>query len=330
MAEPTSAEVPFDGLAYIKASNEADALRKAGKQPAPVVKATELVAAPLKEEGDEALTRDGQHLASKSQRRQLTLAQKEASEERGKRLALEGLIEKGIIKPAEAAKLEVAPATEVEPKREGYPSDAEFYKAISKWYADKAGAQAIATIEEKQTKAQRDEALYGSFNAADIKAATDVAELFSDWKDVAAQAIKDAEKRVEDSEDGTDPLILDPMKNPLLFGKFHASKQKAALLYHFAKNPDVMRELLETKDPVEQIEFLKELEGEVKVLYRKKEEKKAPTAAEVDAGLQRPSETVSVRSGTAVEDVPPMTLADGKTLNPAWKAYRNMQDGRRR
>lgn len=321
---------PFDAFAHIKASNEADEARRQGKQPPTPAKPAEPAVAKPTEPVESEGTRDGQHLATKSQRRMLTLAQKEASEERGKRLALESLIEKGVITPAAAAKVSDAPKEPEEPKRASYPDDAAFYKAISKYYGDKAAKDAVATVEEKQAQADVAAKVQRDYEAADAKVKTDILERFEDWAEVSKAAMEAAEKRMDESEDGKDPLTIGRPETQTFNQMFHLSKQKAALMYHFAKNPDALGDFLGMEDgSIDQILAFKELEGELKVLYPKKQAKPAETAADRDAKKAKPSEAVTVKGGEAVSGTPEMVLADGKTLNPAWKTWRNQQDGRR-
>ena len=114
----------------------------------------------------------------------------------------------------------------------------------------------------------------------------------------------------------------------------HLSRYKAAVMYHLAKYPDELDEMLEMPAQ-DQIEAFHQLEGELKERYYKGKkvavpEPKAsePTAAERDAKKPKPSEAVSVKGGSqAANGIPALFLPDGHTINPAWKAYRNSVQG---
>jgi hypothetical protein len=125
------------------------------------------------------------------------------------------------------------------------------------------------------------------------------------------------------------------------------SDQKAFVMHHLAKHPAEMQKLLDLTgkgtpaDLDRQASAFRRLEGRVEGLHSsakngtdkddKKNETKPPeTAAERDARKNRPSESAAPRGGSApVTDISPV-LADGKTLNPAWKEQKNARAAARR
>ena len=312
MADATSEQ--FDAVAHIKAANEAESAIRAGKEaPKPEATKDPAVVPERAPEGEQP------HLP-RSVRREINRLREEAGELRGRLKAYEEL---GINRPA-AAKAAEATKEDPEPLRKDFGTDADFNRALGRWDARQEVSKAEAKAATKEGQKAEIDALRAEVEASEAKAQTDIKTLFPDWEAVSKAAADDPEA----------PEFV-PAEHPVLMTLLARSDVKAHLLYHFAKEPAVLEKLLAMtgKDQNKQIVAFHRLEGAVERLYAKAPEKKAEkaseTAAERDARKPRPSESVVVRGGTATDGAPSMLLADGKTINPAWKAARNAAAGLR-
>ena len=311
----------FNALDYIKQANEREQASRDGKTPEPKPAAAvepKPAAAGTADpkRGDTAAaagdsTHDGEgHRVSRSTRRLL----RQLGEAEGRAKVFEELVkaQKPGDKPA-------APAEEdPEPQAKDFTDYNKFQAELTKWQARKETAKQL-------TESQQAEAFRAEIQKMDAKAAEDK-KLLPDFDQVAQAAIDDDEA----------PEFV-PDEHPNLMGLLATSDVKAFVLYHLAKYPDEMQRMLDlSKTPGEQIRQFARLEGRVEKLYGKpaddkKDDKKPPeTAAERDARKARPSESVAAHGGSAPQDKVSPVLADGKTLNPAWKDQANMREGRRR
>lgn len=259
---------------------------------------------------------------SRSNRRQLNNAIREAAEARGELQAYRKLMEEGKI----AAPKPDAPAELIEPKRSDFTSDAEYLRATQKYdKAVEAKTSTGAAAQEEQQKAFRDH-----LTAMDTKAAEDM-KLIPDWEKVA-----------KDAADDDDAPEFVPDEHPNLMAMLARSDVRAFVLYHFAKNPDALESMLDlTKTPEKQISAFHRLEGRLEKEYaslqkaaqaseaeKPKEDrehlaeaepekaKPGETAADRDVRKPRPSSEVAARGGSPAPDEPLPGSA-------AWIAKRN-------
>jgi len=237
-AVATPQETEFDAKAFMESRNKGEDIPKAEPKKAD--------APPLEEQPKAA--------SSRSQRRALNQAMREAAEERGRRLALEDLMAKGTI-----AAPKVEPVKEdVEPKRADFAAGeigtAEYLRAAQKWdKAQESKAEAAKGTETAQT-----EELKTFLQEMDAKAAEDIKAL-KDWDKVQKAAAED-----EDA-----PEFI-PSEHPTLMALLARSDMRAFVLYHFAKpeNYDALESLLElTANPAKQIAAFHRLEGRLEKLY---------------------------------------------------------------
>lgn len=257
---------------------------------------------------------------SRSNRRQLNNAIREAAEARGELAAYRKLMEEGKI----AAPKPDAPAELIEPKRSDFTSDAEYLRATQKYdKAVEAKTSTSTAAQEEQQKAFRDH-----LTAMDTKAAEDMKTL-PDWDKVA-----------KDAADDDDAPEFVPDEHPNLMAMLARSDVRAFVLYHFAKNPDALESMLDlTKSPEKQISAFHRLEGRLEKEYaslqkaaqapepekepkdRKHlaEEKPKATPGEpqqVVPAKPRPSSEVAARGGSPAPDEPAIG-------SPAWMLMRN-------
>lgn len=261
------------------------------------------------------------HRVSRSTRRLL----RQLGEAEGRAKVLEELVKSGHA-PAGEKKPAAAAEEDPEPQAENYKDYALFQADLAKWQARKETTKALDEREQR-------EAFREQMRAMDAKALEDM-KLIPDYEQVAKEAMEDGPEFVPD-------------EHPNLMGLLATSDVKAFVLYHLAKHPDEMeRMLVLSKTPGDQIRQFARLEGRVEKLYGDKpegekkpaegekkpveEKKPAETAAERDAKKARPSEAVAARGGSAPPTAVSPVLADGRTLNPAWKAQANDREGRRR
>lgn len=326
VVEQPKVEAPKDAGAILQGIRDRREAERTGKPvpkvPQPEVRTEAATAAPVVDD-DQAIAQ-----LPRQVRRQLRDAQRKADRLEGELAAYKNL---GTAPHAETPKPEVS-TEEKSPTRAAFAKDEDYYNAISQYYGKKAGKEVVNTAEQERLAAETKAKVLEDYKAADAKVSVDKDERFPDWKEVAAAALEAEQKRIDESEDGKDPLRIGELKTKVFNQMFHLSKQKAALMYHFAKNPEALGELLEMEDgSVDQILAFKELEGEVKVLYPKKQKSEpvTETAAERDAKKHKPSSAGAPTGGSApVMTIQPI-LADG-TINPAWKAMRAEQRAARR
>ena len=215
------------------------------------------------------------------------------------------------VKQATAKVDAAAPAGE--PQREQYASDAEYIKALAKHEA--AGLMAAKDAEREQ-QAQASQFMSG-IDAATTKFHADVKDRFPDFAEVmeAASAKDD----------------IDPAKHETFIALIAQSDERAAVLYHLAKNPDERAAIL-AMTPAQQIKAFHRLEGR---LEREDEARRAseepntkkPTAAEVDAKKAKPSGAVAAKGGTTAPASTPMLIPGTNSINPAWKAEQAAKNG---
>lgn len=219
-------------------------------------------------------------------------------------------------KPAEVPR----GAEDPEPQRKDFANDGDYNRALGRWDARQEAGKLVAKVEEKQTQESQLNSLREEIAAAEERAQAEIKELFPDWDEVSKAA----------QEDDDAPEFV-PAEHPLLMMMLARSDMKARILYHWAKNPEALESLLEMKgDQNKLFPAFHRLEGRVEKLYDAIQEPKKddkPTKAERDAALPKPSESVTARGGTGDAGEPAMLLADGKTLNPAWKARQNAKAG---
>lgn len=308
----------FDAAGYIKTANEKDAAIRAGKPvETPAAAATTEVAKPATEVVKPA--EEPHARSSRSERREIRNLLRQVGELTGRLKVYE-----------ETGKQPVAAADpDAKPERAKFASDAEYTAALVGWQGkQESGKQAEqAEFQQRITDmaAKRDE---------DIK-------LIPDWEAVSKAAAADEDAPVFTLSD-----------HPTFHMLLASSEYQALAMHYFAQHPDELEEILELTDkPAKQIEEFRALEGHLRREYRKlkaaapaghkgdkgekrpeqkAEEKKAEPEKPPEKKLPRPSESVSVKGGsTPAGEVSPY-LADGKTMNPAWKEQRNMREGLRR
>lgn len=299
----------FDYVAY-------KAARDAGQQPARPGTPAPVEAKPVKageaeddgdDEGDHA---DNTPKLPRSIRRELNKLRRENGELAGRLAMMTELQAQGYTKAEAKQQVDKIEAATGEPTRDQFQTDHEYYKALAKF-----------EVRAEMTKGQQTAAQNAEFTQymatvekANAKFSEDVT-LYPDWTDVA---------------EAMDETPLDAQKQSTFIALLSASDQRAHILYHLAKHEGELKSLL-AMTPSAQIALFHRLEGRMETKHAKKEEpeKKKPTAAELDAKKAKPSEAVAVKGGQAVAGVPAMMLADGRTLNPAWKAARNAAAGLR-
>jgi hypothetical protein len=306
---PPTINPPFNQAEFIRTANEKEAARKAGVPY--VAKPAAEVVVPAVEPPK----------LNRPDRRALNHAQQELGAERARREIAEAAL----------AKLQGTPAAVVdedpEPQRRAFTTDAEYTRAVGAWDRRKeAKATAAGADEAKASQASLD-ALRTEISVADAKAVEDV-KLIPDWDTVKAAA--------ETSEDQPE---FTPAEHPYLMRLIATSDQNAYVLHHLALHPEEMEKLLaSTGDLVEQTSRFRRLEGRVENLHSSaKAEKKtavvvppAESEADRDAKKAKPSEAGAPTGGTAPAMELSPTLADGKTLNPAWKERENARAAARR
>jgi len=328
----------------LRRANQAEQDRRDGKTPAVLVKTEE--AKPKDGEQDE------HHGISRSARREMNRLREAAAEERGRRTALEELLAKGItVSPTGQPKVQTEAEADPEPQRKDFPDDAAYNRAAGRWDARQEARKELEKAGTQGAQAAQVEAVRTEIQEMEKKCEADLKVNFptegpDSWMAVAAAAGKpkpanfatdalyEADLERWEKAGHADAEFV-PDQHPSLTIMIARSKQKAGVLYHFAKHPEVLRELLELTPNFEsQLDTFRQLEGEVKVLYTPKQKPDAkeakPSTAELDARKPKPSESVAVRGGTATDGKVEMLLPDGKTLNPAWKAEQNTRSGVRR
>ncbi len=151
-------------------------------------------------------------------------------------------------------------------------------------------------------------------------------KFFEDWDKVSKQAMED-----EDAPQIENGSQLDRLVKLTPGGVKNGPRVRALVLYHFAKNPDVLKEFVDMEDGALKTLLFGELVGTLKKEYTVSQasKEKPETAAERDVKLHRPSKADAPKGGTAPSTTISPTLADG-TLNPAWKEQQNQRLAARR
>jgi hypothetical protein len=313
---------PFDFLAYKAASSE-------GKQYTPEAAAAEpvkpaepekpKVAAAEPHEDDEP---EEGHKLPRSVRRQMRKSDMELGAAKEREAQLQRQIDAlmaGQGAPKTTAKTEADP----EPQRAQFGTDAEYNRALGRWDARQEAKAEVSKVTAKADEEQQNEQYLSVVRQMDEKAAAD------------QKALPDWDAAVEAATALGDELAVPP--GSALERLLQISDERARVLYHFAKNPEDFRKLKAMGDGPILIRDFGRLESRVEKLYpatTKEEPKKEavkeperPTAAERDAKKPKPSEAVTAKGGASAPALIPMLLEDGKTLNPAWKAQRNAENG---
>jgi hypothetical protein len=306
---------PFDPVAYIAERNAQAQAAKPESKPVPAVPEAKLEVVPAetapKEDHDEAGKVHGN-------RRERRLAQ-QLGEERGRRLALEEMIAKGVVKSEQAAPA----ADDPEPQRAQFADEATYNRALGRWDA-RQESKKVTTETLQNSEAM--ETLKTSLREAAEKADAD-RKNFSDWDAVAKEAEDD------------DRMNFDTTKHSALLYLLATSDQKAALHYYFAKNPDKFVEFKDLSGKPALVEKFRRLEGKVELMYARPkaaeaseetpEDRKAPekpakgvAAAQRDLGKPKPSAEVAARGGSPVPDEPVIG-------SRAWMERRNQATGGR-
>ena len=311
----------FDPKAHFAARNAADEATRNGKEdPKPAEKAAP-AAKPVESEEQQQ-----SHLP-RSARREMNRLREQAAEERGRRLAIEDMISRGMAPKATEKAVEEDP----EPQRAQFATDVEYQRAAGRWDARQEALKVEAKVTAKQSQADEIAGIRAEIEAAETQAQSDIKDLFPDWDEVSKAA----------AEDDDAPEFI-PADHPMLMMLIARSDVKARILYHFAKEPDDLEAMLAlTKNPDRQIAKFHRLEGKVEKLYDKpkaaqasgaksgQKERTVPEkaeqamgASERDARKPRPSAEVAARGGSA----PPEEPAIGSA---AWMAKRNQATGGR-
>lgn len=319
MAENAALTPPkpaFDQAAFIRTENEKEAARRAGTPYVPKVAepaAAAAAAEPAK--------------PNRADRRALNHAQQELGAEKARREIAEAELAR--LKAAASAPALAAAAAEEdpEPQRRAFTTDAEYIRAVNAWDRRKEAKEADAKGAEAAANQKALEALQAEIVAADTKAVEDQ-KLIPDWDEV--------KKAAEESEDQPE---FTPAEHPYLMRMIATSDVKAFVLHHLALHPEEMEKLLaETNDLVAQTSRFRRLEGRVEKLHssaaKADDKKPAPAAAETeaerDAKKAKPSEAGAPTGGSAPAMELSPVLADGKTMNPAWKERENARAAARR
>lgn len=325
-----AADKPFDVRAHINAANSAEEATRSGKPPVkiddpePAKPGVVAVKSPEEAEDEEA-----QQVAKlpRSVRRELNQLRHKLGVEEGRRLALESLLGKDAASKVLAGepKAEEKPAEDPEPQRSAFADDASYNRAMGKWDARQEAAKLETKLRGEQAQSEELESLKSQIEATKQRADAEIKELFPDFEEVRAAATVENGQPAFSWDDHAQLAYLQA-----------TSEVAARIAYFWMKHPEDLKKILAmTKsDPQGQIGAFRRLEGRVEMMYTAKQAEKpadkkppAETAADRDAKLARPSEAVAVRSGEAANGTVPMFLADGKSINPAWKAMRNAEAG---
>lgn len=305
----------FDQAAYIRTQNEKEAARNAGVAYVPPAAAPAKVETPeppkLNRQDRRALNHAQQQLGAEKVRREIAETE------------LANLKNGGKPAPAAAA---AAADEDPEPKRQSFTTDVEYTRAVGAWDRRQEAKGVAAKETETAANERALDALKAEIVAADTKSVED-RKLIPDW-----EAVKKAAAESEDQPDFT------PADHPYLMRMIATSDVKAFVLHHLALHPEDMEKLLDsTSDLVAQTNIFRRLEGRVEKLHSsaaaaKPAEKKPPveTEAERDAKKAKPSEADAPKGGSAPAVELSPVLADGKTMNPAWKERENARAAARR
>ncbi len=316
MAETIEQPKPFDPIARNKEANEREAAQRAG---------TALPKVPQPETRVE--TTEPHQGPTRSQIRKTREMAERLGEERGRRLQLEEILKNGST-PAPAA---AAPVNEdPEPKRAQFKDDAEFARAVNKWDARQEATKVVAKKDETEAEARSRQALEEAEHAG-FTAMVEDAKFFEDWKAVSEQAKQELADDPENYPTIDTGSQLDRLIKLTPGGVKGGPRVRALVLYHFAKNPDAVREFNAMEDGALKTLLFGELVGTLKKEYTVSQasKEKPETAAERDVKLHRPSKADAPKGGTAPDITISPILADG-TLNPAWKEQQNQRRAARR
>ncbi len=319
----------FDPKEYIKTQNEREAANRVGKPVEPAKpaepKPAEAVVSLLDEDPDDE--KPGKADPARSQRRRERGLLERAAKAEARAEVLQELIDKGLSpKAAEAEVEKQEEAADPEPQRKDFQDDASYNRALGRWDARQETKAELGKRDQQAGNQAALTQLAGEIAEADTKYAEDK-KLIPDYDEVAQKALDDPESPT-----------FSPAEQPYLLRRIATSDVRAFLLHHFATNPEDFKKALGMADNLpRQADFISRLEGRVEKLYSTKQaenvsEKKpaVETAHERDAKKPKPSEIGSPRGGTAPVITVSPYLADGKTLNPAWKQQQNEREHLRR
>lgn len=209
-----------------------------------------------------------------------------------------------------------------EPQRAKFPAgavgDVDFTKALAKYTTD----QTNAVRDQQAATAQRIKDM-GAKCEEDFK-------LIPDWK-----------AHAKDAEENGPEIKWDAPENYQFSMLLGTSEYQAMALDYYATHPDELQEIVAMKG-VAQIAEFRALEGHLKREYSKLKKQAATPAGQQTDGkgekkevkpaeaartkLPQPSESVAARGGSAPPTEVSPYLADGKTINPAWKEMRNQKE----
>jgi len=312
MTEPIEAPVEFDAIKFIARRNAEEQAKAEGK-PLP--------------DAPKAETKTEDHgtppkLPRSAVRQMNELRERAArAEERAKVLEELGAKPKG----TEATVLPPPAASDPEPQRKEFGTDAEYNRALGRWDARQEAAKVIdAKSADNSQMAQ-----YQAQLVAADQAFVEQKALIPDFDEVAAAAL-------EEEQSGERPTF--PVsEHPIFLALVAQSDVRAFVLHHLAKNGDRLKEFLELeKNPAALVSKFHRLEGRVEKEYdsiqnakKKGAEEKKPTAAERDAAKALPSETAIVKSGaSAPQRVTSTIVVNGRTvMNPEWSRQQNEKQG---
>lgn len=312
---PPTDKPAFEPAAYISEQNAKEAARRAGVEYVPKVAVAVPAAAATETPGAKPNRQD---------RRALNHAQQLLGAEKARREIAEAELAK-LKGGAGAPAADAAADEDPEPQRRSFTTDAEYTRAVGAWDRRKEAKDAAAKGAETTANQKALQTLQEEIVAADTKAVEDQ-KLIPDW-----DAVKLAASESEEQPEFT------PADHPYLMRMIATSDVKAFVLHHLALHPEDMEKLLDsTSDLVAQTNLFRRLEGRVEKLHssaaaaKPADKKPAETEAERDAKKAKPSEADAPKGGSAPAVELSPTLADGKTMNPAWKERENARAAARR
>ncbi len=312
----TEEQKPFDPKAFIAGRNAnretappVSIPEEGSKPPKPAEAHPQSPIPPVKaEEGAEGTEQAEGPRLSRSQRREHNRLLRELGEATGRAKALEELLSKKETKPA-AAETEVDP----EPKEGEFGTYDAYSRALARW---EARQETTKTLSKDKAQTEQQQAFHEQIRSASTKAQEDRKE-FADWEEVAAKA----------KEEGPEWKMEE---HPIFTSMLVTSDMQAAVMYHFAKNPQDLETMLSlTSSPDRQIAAFHRLEGRLEKAQaaqaseappkdRKPAEKPAQgsTAVDRDVHKPKPSSEVAATGGSAPPEEPPIG-------SKAWMARRN-------
>jgi hypothetical protein len=216
------------------------------------------------------------------------------------------------------------PATDPEPQRKDFATDAEYNRAAGRWDARQEAKKEVGKVTEQS---ERIAEVNAKIQIANENFKRDMAtSLGEDWEAAAKEAAEDEEA----------PEFA-PADHPGLMTLLGTSEVQVPIWIYLARHPKDMQRLLDSKDEsADQIQLFRRLEGKAEIMYTAKQKKEAAQAAgtektgktaatpqatdgqtaERDARKPRPSTEVAARGGSAPPEEPPIGSA-------AWMAKRN-------